>query len=178
MAPRTRGIICLGATGNFQGSYKIMCHQTGRKLTRKQFQELPMPESIIKRIEAIAEKEKQEKNLVFSNTNEEPLQDDDAINDNVTAGVDNDDDDDDDDDNTSNNNNPPGILLGELVGNEDEASEGEKQITIAQECLPRAQECSQKNQQATRAQECLPRAPISQKCKTMKAQECLATRIA
>jgi hypothetical protein len=122
MAPRTRGVICLGPTGNFQGSYKMMCHKTGRKLTRKQFQELPMPESIIKRIEAIAEKEKQEKNIIFSNRNEESLQDDDAVNDNVTAGLDNDDD---GDDNTSNNNNPPGILLGELVGNEDEASEGE-----------------------------------------------------
>jgi hypothetical protein len=123
MAPRTRGVVCLGPTGNFQGSYKIMCHQTGRKLTRKQFQELPMPESIIKRIEAIAEKEKQETNLVFSDRNEEPLHDDDAVNDDVTAGVENDDDD--DDDNTSHNNNPPGIMLGELVGNEDEASEGE-----------------------------------------------------
>jgi hypothetical protein len=67
MAPRTRGIICLGPTGNFQGSYKMMCHQTGRKLTRKKFQELPMPESIIRRIEAIAEKEKQEK-ILFSPT--------------------------------------------------------------------------------------------------------------
>jgi hypothetical protein len=56
MAPRTRGVICLGPTGNFQGSYKMMCHKTGRKLTRKQFQELPMPDSIIKRIEAMAEK--------------------------------------------------------------------------------------------------------------------------
>jgi hypothetical protein len=70
MAPRNRGVICLGPTGNFQGSYKMMCHQTGRKLTRKQFQELPMPESIIKRIEAIEEKEKQEKTLVFSDRNE------------------------------------------------------------------------------------------------------------
>jgi hypothetical protein len=122
MAPHTRGVICLGPTCTFQGRYKMMCHQTRRKLTRKQFQELPMPESIIKRIEAIAEKEKQETNIVFSNRNEEPLQDDDAINDNVTAGVDNDDD---DENNTSNNNNPPGILLGELVGNEDEASEEE-----------------------------------------------------
>jgi hypothetical protein len=59
MAPRTLGVICLGPTGNFQGSYKMMCHQTGRKLTRKQFQELPMPDSIIKRIEDITAKEKQ-----------------------------------------------------------------------------------------------------------------------
>jgi hypothetical protein len=122
IAPRTRGVICLGPTGNFQGSYKMMCHQTGRKLTRKQFQEPPMPESIIERIEVIAAKEEQEKILVFSNRNEEPLQDNDAINDNVTAGMDNSNK---DDDNTSNNNNPPGILLGVLVVNEDEESEGD-----------------------------------------------------
>jgi hypothetical protein len=114
MAPRTRGVICLGPTGNFQGSYKMMCHKTGRKLTRKQFQELPMPDSIIKRIKAIEEKEKQEKILAFSNRNEEPLQDDDATNDDVTTGVENDDE---DDDNT--NNKSPGILLDELVNNED-----------------------------------------------------------
>jgi hypothetical protein len=78
-----------------------------------------MPESIIKRIEAIAEKEKQEKTLVFSDRNEEPLYDD-ATNDAVTAGVDNDDDDD-----TSNNNNPPGIMLSELMGNDNETSEEE-----------------------------------------------------
>jgi hypothetical protein len=76
-----------------------------------------MPDSIIKPIEAIAAKEKQEKILVFSN--EEPLQDDDAINDDVAAGVDNNNDD------TSDNSNPPGILFGELVGNEDEDSEEE-----------------------------------------------------
>jgi hypothetical protein len=116
MAPRTRRIICLGPTGNFQGSYKMMCHKMGRKLTRKQFQELPMSDSIIKRIEAIAEKEKQEKIIVFSNRNEEPLQDDDDTNDDVTAGVD---DNDEDNDDTNDNNNPPGILLDELVDNED-----------------------------------------------------------
>jgi hypothetical protein len=122
MAPRTRGVIFLGPTGNFQGSYKMMYHQIGRKLTRKQFQKLPMPESIIKRIEAIAEKEKQEQTLVFSDRNEEPLYDD-ATNDAVTAGVDNDNDNDDDD--TSNNNNPPDIMLSKLMGNHDETSEEE-----------------------------------------------------
>jgi hypothetical protein len=71
-----------------------------------------MPDYIIKRIEAIAEKEKQEKILVFSNRNEDPLQDDDATNDDVTAGVDNK-----NEDNDNTNNNPPGILLDELVNN-------------------------------------------------------------
>jgi hypothetical protein len=120
MAPRTRGVICIGPTGNFQGSYKMMCHKTGRKLTQKKFQELPMPDSIIKRIEAIAEKEKQENILVFSNRNEGPLKDDDETNDDITAGVD---DNDQDDDDTNDNNNPPGILLDELVDNEDSEEE-------------------------------------------------------
>jgi hypothetical protein len=56
IAQRTRGVICLGPKGNFQGSYKIMCLTTGRKIKRKQFQELPMLASVIKRIEAIANK--------------------------------------------------------------------------------------------------------------------------
>jgi hypothetical protein len=97
-----------------------MCNQTGHKLTRKQFQELPMPDYIITRIEDIAKKEKQDKNLVFSDRNEEPLHDD-ASNDAFTAGVENDNGNND----TSNNNNPPGITLSELVGNDDEASEEE-----------------------------------------------------
>jgi hypothetical protein len=66
MAQRTRAVICLGPTGNFQGSYKMMCIQTGRKVTRKQFKEIPMPDSVIKRIEAIASKEKENKVLVFT----------------------------------------------------------------------------------------------------------------
>jgi hypothetical protein len=33
MAQRTRGVICLGPTGNFQGSYKMMCLKTDRKIT-------------------------------------------------------------------------------------------------------------------------------------------------
>jgi hypothetical protein len=99
----------------------MMCHKAGRKLTRKQFQELPMPDSIIKRIEAIAEMEKQEKILVFSNRNEEPLRDDDDTNDDVTAGVDDNDEDDDDTNDTS--SNPSGILLDEMVDNEDSEEE-------------------------------------------------------
>jgi hypothetical protein len=39
----TRAAICLGPTANFQGSYKFLCLRTGRRITRKQFRELPMP---------------------------------------------------------------------------------------------------------------------------------------
>jgi hypothetical protein len=51
---RTQSAICLGPTSNFQGSYKFLCLNTGRKITRKQLREVPMPEHVTKRVEAIA----------------------------------------------------------------------------------------------------------------------------
>jgi hypothetical protein len=66
MDERTQAAICLGPTANFQGSYKFLSLQTGKRITRKQFKELPMPASVIKRVEAMALKEKQEKTITFS----------------------------------------------------------------------------------------------------------------
>jgi hypothetical protein len=43
-----------------------MCIRTGHRITHKKNKELPMPHSVIKRAEGIAEKEKQDKTLVFS----------------------------------------------------------------------------------------------------------------
>jgi hypothetical protein len=118
MAQRTRAVICLGQTGNFQGSYKMMCIQTGRKVTRKQFKELPIPDSVIYRIKAIASKEKENKVLVFTDRDAYPIGDN-----GDTAGVDDDTDDDNNNDNDNdegNANNPPGILLDETAGANDE----------------------------------------------------------
>jgi hypothetical protein len=89
MAEITRGTICLGLTANFQGSYKLLCLKTARKVTRKQFKKLPMPTSVIKRIAEIAEREKQGKDLVFTDRNGNailnPNEEDDVV---ATAGVD------------------------------------------------------------------------------------------
>jgi hypothetical protein len=63
---RTQPAICLGPTANFQGSYTFMSLRTGKRITRKQFTELPMPDSVIKRVKAMALKEKQDKNITFS----------------------------------------------------------------------------------------------------------------
>jgi hypothetical protein len=119
MAQRTRGVICLGPMGNFQGSNKMMCLTTGRKIMRKQFQELLMPASVIKRIEAISNKEQQKKTLVFTDRNSNPIEDNDVI-----AGADNEEDDNDDDDG-GNTNNPPGILLDKTEESESNESESE-----------------------------------------------------
>jgi hypothetical protein len=56
----------LGPTANFQGSYKFLCLRTGRRITRKQFRELPMPTSVITAVEALADRDKQEGNMEFT----------------------------------------------------------------------------------------------------------------
>jgi hypothetical protein len=63
---RTQPEICLGPTANFQGSYKFLYIRTVKRITRKQFKDLPMPDSIIKRVEAMADREKQDKTITFS----------------------------------------------------------------------------------------------------------------
>jgi hypothetical protein len=65
MKERTHAAICLGPTANFQGSYNFMCLRTGRRITRKQFRELPMPATVIEAVEALAERDKQDGNLDF-----------------------------------------------------------------------------------------------------------------
>jgi hypothetical protein len=56
----------LGPTTNFQGSYKFLYVRTGRRITRKQFKELPMPASAIKAVEALAVRDTQDGNLEFT----------------------------------------------------------------------------------------------------------------
>jgi hypothetical protein len=91
---RAQGAICLDPTSNFQGSYKCLCLNTGRKITRKQFREVPMPEHVIKGVYAIAERDKQLGDMVFTDRDGNPIgdnDDDDAIdgtNDTDITGVD------------------------------------------------------------------------------------------
>ncbi len=51
MASQTWGAISLGPTGNLQGTYKFFCLTTGRVTKRQQFAELPMPGSILRKVE-------------------------------------------------------------------------------------------------------------------------------
>jgi hypothetical protein len=117
MVERTRGSICLGPSSNSQGSYTFFCLRTCHKITRKQFKELQMPDSLIKHIEAIAKEDKRSGNMIFCDKNCNVMPDDgaaydDGLEQDITVGVD-----DDDDDDPSNNggpfnsNNPPGIIL-------------------------------------------------------------------
>ena len=48
--PRTRGAICMGPSGNQQGGFKFMALNTGSKLVRRSWDRLPMPDTVIARV--------------------------------------------------------------------------------------------------------------------------------
>jgi hypothetical protein len=75
MTEWTQPAICLGPTANFQGSYKLLSLKTGKRITRKQFKELPMPDSVIRQIEAMATRKKQDKVITFCNISGDPISD-------------------------------------------------------------------------------------------------------
>ena len=50
-----------------------MCVNTGKKIVRGNYTRLPMPDSIIRKVEEIAEKEKAESGLHFRNRQKDML---------------------------------------------------------------------------------------------------------
>ena len=54
--PRTKWGICLGPTRNTQGSYKFMSLNTGKKILRRKFTEMPMAESVMNQIDKWAKR--------------------------------------------------------------------------------------------------------------------------
>jgi hypothetical protein len=71
MVWRTHKGIALGPTGNLQGSVKIYCINTGRVLKCQSFTPMPMHDQVIKRINAISEKEGQGRAFRFLNRRQE-----------------------------------------------------------------------------------------------------------
>jgi hypothetical protein len=67
MEPRTKWAICLGPTGNRQGSYNFVSFTTGNKIIRRNFTEMPVTESVIKQVKQMAAKDKLQKGLSFTN---------------------------------------------------------------------------------------------------------------
>jgi hypothetical protein len=66
---RTEGGICLGPTGNSEGSYTFLSLRTGRQITRGHFYEVPTPGVVIRRVLAMAIAEKQHDGLLFEDRN-------------------------------------------------------------------------------------------------------------
>lgn len=69
MVGRTHETICMGPTGNAQGSYKFYCLRTKQKLTRRNWNELSMPRSIIKKVHRHAKADEMTKGLQFRDRN-------------------------------------------------------------------------------------------------------------
>ena len=69
MEPRTKWAICLGPTGNMQGSYKFMSLTTGKKIVRRKFTEMPITESVIRQVDKWAQKDRAQNGLTFLNRN-------------------------------------------------------------------------------------------------------------
>jgi Reverse transcriptase (RNA-dependent DNA polymerase) len=81
MATLTTGAIALRPTGNQQGGYFFMSLTTGRRLSRNQWTELPMPNDVIERVHSLARKSKADKDVMFydrvgENIGEDPSMDD------------------------------------------------------------------------------------------------------
>ena len=63
--PRTKWAICMGLTGNLQGSYKFLSLRTGKKVTQRKFTEMLITESDIKQVEVMAIKDGAVKGINF-----------------------------------------------------------------------------------------------------------------
>ncbi len=55
--PRTKWGICMGPTGNLQGSYKFLSLSTGKKVSQRKFTEMPITALVIKKVEEMAVKD-------------------------------------------------------------------------------------------------------------------------
>jgi hypothetical protein len=74
MGWRMHEAITLGPTGNLQGSVKFYCINTGRVLKRRPFTPMPMPDRVIKCVNAIGQREGQGRAFRFVNQRREPYE--------------------------------------------------------------------------------------------------------
>ncbi len=74
MTPQTHKAIAVGPMGNLQGTVKFFCLTTGRILKRRSFTPYPMPDRVIKRVNAIGLREKQGRTFRFLNRRQEPYE--------------------------------------------------------------------------------------------------------
>jgi hypothetical protein len=63
-SPRTKGAILLQPSGNLQGGYKFMALNTGKKITHRSWDVIPMPDMVIARVNALGTDQPEQ--LIFS----------------------------------------------------------------------------------------------------------------
>ena len=64
---RTKWAICLGPTGNLQGSSRFLSLATAKKVTWRKFMEMPTTKSVIEQVKKMAVKDGMTKGLSFRN---------------------------------------------------------------------------------------------------------------
>jgi hypothetical protein len=57
----------MGPTGNLQGSYKFLSLSTGKKVTQRKCTEMPITDSVIKKVEEMAVKDGVVNGILFKN---------------------------------------------------------------------------------------------------------------
>ena len=63
-AARTRGAIALGPSGNLQGGFKFMALNTGKKIVRRNWDVIPMPDTVIARVNELGKDQPEQ--MVFT----------------------------------------------------------------------------------------------------------------
>ncbi len=66
-------LICLVPTGNIQGTYNFLNLLSGLVIKRREFDELPAPDSIIQRVNTLAGKKSISSHLFFADRNQVPF---------------------------------------------------------------------------------------------------------
>jgi hypothetical protein len=72
-SPRTKGAISLGSSGNLQGGYKFMALNTRKKITRRSWDVIPMPDMVIPHANALGTDQPEQ--LIFTNRGGRPIED-------------------------------------------------------------------------------------------------------
>jgi len=88
----TVGAICLGPTGNLQGSHKFLSLVAGKKITHHSFAHLWMPKEVVDCVNELGEAEQQPQLLTFCDCHGHPIRDIANLS-ALATGVDEDDDD-------------------------------------------------------------------------------------
>jgi hypothetical protein len=76
--PRTQGAICLGPSGNLQGGFKFMSLASGKVLSRRTWDQIPMPNSVITRVNELGKD--QPELFIFTDRKGRPIGDIEPIN--------------------------------------------------------------------------------------------------
>jgi hypothetical protein len=73
MQERGTEAICLGPTGNMQGTYKFLSLKTGKIIKRRKFDEYPVPDSIVTKVNTMGRRDHSNGRLRFCDRHNQPF---------------------------------------------------------------------------------------------------------